>query len=351
VGLGSIGTDARIGPDEIQVTPVDPVSLMTRVNPVPPQLMTADSPVERVGRLLRMEMRLRRRLGSVTGVGAIALLVVLATTAAQCPLLPMVAPAGYSPSQLIFEDRFTGSALDSSKWTTYLGSNGGVWNDGGVLPLPYSGPTAGHPNVAMYGPGQVSVNNGLTLTAQRNTNKWAGTYPWISGIVTTEGKFSLPAGGWYVQVKAQLPDMSQGMWPAIWFMPDKGRSPVPELDQLEGGMLCYCNTPQNKVGSSNYFAPQGQLGAAYGAGTDLTQGMHVYGFEFRPGVSASAFVDGRMVWQVTASHGVTIVGGSYQLMLELEVAGQNASGWHTTTSPWTSAAAMRVAEVQVYALP
>ena len=44
----------------------------------------------------------------------------------------------------------------------------------------------------MFGPSQVELANGLALTAQRNTNQYAPTFPWISGVVTTEGKLSLP---------------------------------------------------------------------------------------------------------------------------------------------------------------
>ncbi len=258
------------------------------------------------------------------------------------------APAGYTNQQMIFDDQFSGTSLDTSKWVTYLGSNGGVWNNNGGLPLPYSGPTAGHYNVAMYGPSQVSVNNGLTLTAQRNTNQWASTYPWISGIVNTESKFSLPATGWYVQAKIQMSDTSQGMWPAIWFMPDTGSSPAVELDGFEGGMLCSCSTSQNLVGSSNYFAPQGQQGNTWNAGTDLSTGYNTYGIQYLPGKSITEYLNGRQVLQVQASSGVTISAGTYELMLQLEVASSTASGWHTVTNSGTPTSTMKVAEVQIY---
>ena len=146
-------------------------------------------------------------------------------------------PAGYTNQQLIFDDRFSGTSLDTTKWTTSLGAQGIVWNDNGRLPAPYSAPNvpaSGSADVAMFGPSQVSVDNGLTLTAQRNTNQYASTYPWISGVVTTEGKFSLPSGGWYVQVKAKMPDMTAGMWPAIWLMPATRTSPVPETGPVRG---------------------------------------------------------------------------------------------------------------------
>ena len=108
----------------------------------------------------------------------------------------------------------------------------------------------------MFGPSQVGVDNGLTLTATPNTNQYAGTYPWLSGAVTTEGKFSLPTTGWYVQVEAKMPDQSQGMWPAIWFYRTRtASSPVPEIDLFEGGFLgpAYSSigTFSNQTGAQN----------------------------------------------------------------------------------------------------
>ena len=146
------------------------------------------------------------------------------------------APAGYTTQQMIFDDQFSGTTLDTTKWNTYLGAQGIVWNDNGSLPAPYSGPNAPiSDEAAMFAPSQVGVDNGLTLTATPNTNQYAGTYPWLSGAVTTEGKFSLPTSGWYVQVKAKMPDQSQGMWPAIWFLPGVSGTASNEVDGYEGG--------------------------------------------------------------------------------------------------------------------
>ena len=78
----------------------------------------------------------------------------------------MPAPAGYTTQQMIFDDQFSGSSLDTTKWNTYLGAQGIVWNDYGSLPAPYSGPNAPITDeAAMFAPSQVGVNNGLTLTA------------------------------------------------------------------------------------------------------------------------------------------------------------------------------------------
>ena len=258
----------------------------------------------------------------------------------------MSAPAGYTNQQLIFDDQFSGTSLDSTKWTTYLGADGVVWNNFGKLPSPYSGNNMpGSFDMSMYAPSQVSVNNGLTLTAQRNTNQYSGTYPWLSGVVTTEGKFTLPTGGWYVQVKAKMPDQSQGMWPAIWFLCGPTCSNDNELDGYEGGWLM---SSPNQIMHSDYFANQGQQQNAYNVSADVTAGYHVYGFQFIPGQSVTAFFDGRQVWQVLASSGITITGEPYEIILELQVAAQQTSGWHTVTAGSTPSSSMDVSEVQAY---
>ncbi len=259
----------------------------------------------------------------------------------------MTPPPGYTSQQLAFDDRFSGTTLDATKWNTYLGAQGKIWDNFGNLPSPYSGPNvpgAGN-EAAMFGPSQVSVSDGLSLTASRNGNQWAGDYPWISGVVTTEGKFSLPNAGWYVQVRARMPDQSQGMWPAIWFLPGVPNTAANEFDGYEGG---WPGPRPNQIMHSDFFADQGQQQSAYDTGADLSAGFHTYGFQFLPGVSVTAFVDGRQVWQVLASSGVTISAEPYEIMLELQIASQQTSGWHTVTNGLTPSSTFSIAEVQAY---
>jgi beta-glucanase (GH16 family) len=192
----------------------------------------------------------------------------------------------------------------------------------------------------------VKVDNGLTLTAQRNTNQYASTYPWISGVVTTEGKFSLPPTGWYVQVKARMPDQSLGMWPAIWFLPGVPGTAFNEIDGYEGGFLG--SGDPNTLMNTNYFADQGQNDQVIPLGFDVNAGYHVYGIQFIPGQSITAYVDERQVYQLLASSNDTITSEPYQIMLELQVATQQTSGWHTATNPSTPTSTMSVAEVQAY---
>ena len=219
-----------------------------------------------------------------------------ANDSARASNVSLSAPAGYTTQQMIFDDQFSGTTLDATKWSAFLGAQGNAWNNHGNLPAPYSGPnTPITENEAMFGPSQVSVDNGLTLTATRNTNQYAGTYPWISGVVTTEGKFSLPMGGWYVQVKAKMPDQTQGMWPAIWFLPGVPGTAANEFDGYEGGFV---GADPNQIMHSTYFADQGQEQKNYSVKSDVTAGYHIYGFRFIPGHSITAYFDGRQVWQV-----------------------------------------------------
>jgi beta-glucanase (GH16 family) len=257
----------------------------------------------------------------------------------------MTVPSGYARSQLIFDDRFAGTSLDTSKWNEYIGAEGQRWDNNGELPFPFSGPnTPVTDEAAMFGPSQVSVNDGLTLTATRNTNQYAPLFPWLSGVVTTEGKFSLPTNGWYVQVKAQMPDQNEGMWPAIWFLPGVSGTPINELDGYEGG---WTGNDPNEIMHSDYFSDQGQRQEAFNVGADVTAGSHVYGFQFLPGKSITAYFDGHQVWQVTASSGVTITPEPYQIILELQVATDQTPS-HTTPTAATPSATMHVAEVQAY---
>ena len=286
--------------------------------------------------------------------GALALnrpIVGMAATSTP-PFGVMSAPAGYTSQQMIFDDQFSGTTLDTTKWNTYLGAEGNVWNNLGSLPWPFSGHNSvahggNGDNLEMYAPSQVSVDNGLRLTAQPNTNRYASTYPWLSGVVTTEGKFLLPTTGWYLQVRAKMPNTSNGMWPSIWFMcGTMTNCPVDnELDGFGGGWL----GSSNDQGESDFFSNQGQRSAVWSTdGLDVSAGYHVYGVQFIPGKSIAVYFDGRLVWQVLASSGTTIVGEPYEIILDLQVASAKTGSWHTVANASTSVSFMDIAEVQAY---
>lgn len=260
----------------------------------------------------------------------------------------LTAPAGYSTKLL--EDQFTGTTLDSSKWVTYMGDRGIRWDNQGALPSPYSGANQpGSSGVALFAPSQVSVNNGLTFTAQRNTNQYASLYPWISGTINTEGKFTLPTtSAWFVQAKIKMPDASQGMWPAMWFLCGVSCTPENELDGWEGGFKELPGIPANRTAHYDYFSNAGEKAAEVDIGTDVSTAYHVYGVEFVPNQFIKYYFDGQVIFTVSAGAGVSIPAEPYEIMLNLQVAADSTSGWHTIPNANTPATNMQVSEVQAY---
>jgi beta-glucanase (GH16 family) len=274
-----------------------------------------------------------------------------ATTTAV-PSGGLSAPAGYTSQQLIFDDQFSGTSLDATKWNTYLGAQGSAWDNNGSLPAPYSGPNVpgAGTDLEMFGPSQVGVDNGLTLTAQRNTNPYSGAYPWISGVVTTEGKFSLPTTGWYVQARIKVPDMTQGLWPSMWFLP-AGPGPSNEIDFVQGGFYGGPGNVDDAPVGAGYFDSAGNNvnEAVPDVGFDASAGYHTYGIQWTPGVGIDEYVDGNLVWTVTESEVPGgIVAQAYEIILDLQVAANADAGWRTVTTATSPGGSMDVAEVQAY---
>jgi hypothetical protein len=81
-------------------------------------------------------------------------------------------------------------------------------------------------------------------------------------------------------------------------------------------------------------------------GKDLSNDYHVYGMEYRPGVSIKMYLDGMLM----ATYTTNIPTGAFTIALSLQVA-QNASSWHTgVTASTPSPSVFAVSDVQVYQL-
>jgi hypothetical protein len=265
-----------------------------------------------------------------------------ATTTTQPPTTSasssgeMAAPAGYTSSQMTFDDSFSGSSLNSSNWTSEL-APGSNWND---EDMPSGDSSAGSNQAAYWAPSQVTVDNGLTLSARQTTSSDAGysKFKWVSGVITS--KFTLPTTGWYVQIRAQMPDTSDGMWPALWFLPSNSAQ---EFDGFEGGWTGNAN----QQGHSDLFLGSGQQQEVWStSGTDITAGYNTYGFQYTPGKSVTVYFNGKQVDQVSSSD---VSSEAYYMLIELQVASSATSGWHTALSSSTpSPSNMNISEVQVY---
>jgi hypothetical protein len=250
----------------------------------------------------------------------------------------MTPPAGYSATQMTFDDTFSGSSLDTN-WTPEL-APGAVWNDES---LPSGDSSAGSNQAAYWAPSQATVDNGLTLSARPTISSdvgFAKGFGWVSGTVTSN--FTLPSTGWYVQIEAQMPDTSDGMWPALWFLP---KSSAQEFDGLEGG---WKGSNPNEQGHSDLFLGSGQQQDVWSTpgGTNITAGYNTYGFQYIPGQSVTTYFNGQKVYSVNSS---SVSAQAYYLIIELQVASSSTSGWHTALSSSTpNPSNMNISEVQVY---
>jgi beta-glucanase (GH16 family) len=260
----------------------------------------------------------------------------------------MAPPAGYSAGQLIFDDQFSGTSLNSAHWNSFMTGQGDqTWNSRG---LPAGDSAAGTQSHQTYfSPSQVTVNNGLTLTMVPDTTYSSLGYGYRSGVVTTGHKFILRSG--YVQIKAKMSDASAGGWPAIWFIDPSSGGSSQEIDLHEGGFTAKGaglpgGTPENNIFVSTYHTPSdSQSDFSYATPKPMNAGFNIYGMEYIPGQSIKTYFNGTLVGSWTQDISTT----PYEIVIWNTQASASTSGFHTTgESPNPSE--LSVAEVQVYAL-
>lgn len=156
-----------------------------------------------------------------------------------------------------------------------------------------------------YVPQNVSVGGGdLTLTSRRQPYRGLG---YTSAAVDTYRKFSFTYGK--VVIRARLPQMGQGMWPALWML-GTGCNPVgqpcpwptraaDEIDIIEA-----VNSP-SKIYMTPHYGPYvgddaGAGSCTYESGTDLSGGFHTYSVVWQAGGHLTWYIDGRQRCQRTA---------------------------------------------------
>lgn len=134
---------------------------------------------------------------------------ILMTTPSPLPAAP---PGTQSSWQMVFEDNFTGSALDRSKWLDAY-----AW-----------GRT--HNYNAYCAPENVIITNGLLRLKAEDKAQYDQEF--TTGVVSTYGKFSTTYG--YIEGRFKVPpgDGETGLWPAFWLIPDDLSWP-PEIDIFE----------------------------------------------------------------------------------------------------------------------
>lgn len=264
----------------------------------------------------------------------------------------LTAPAGFSSSNLVYEENFSGTSLDST-WHPYITSkaaNGWPWNDNGSGGSGPGGQYEADYDIASH----ATVSNGvLNLTATQdpiygvNQGTWQ-TYPVTSGAVSSYGNFEFNGG--YLQISMKAPS-GDGAWPGLWLMPGKGSSSGDnfEIDMQEGGYTGSGNP--NQAFSYHLHTPSGTVGGVVDTGIDLTAGFNTYGINWVPGQSITWYLNGKQIAQVTSAQ-APIPNEPMELIMSNQVANSSASGWHTALDSSTpSSMQMQVDAIQLYQLP
>ena len=262
-------------------------------------------------------------------------------------------PAGFTASDLVFQDDFSGTTLDST-WHPYITSNaanGVPWNTNGA-----GGSGQGNTYDSEYDmPSQVSVNNGtLALTATQKSvvgdiRGSAVTFPVTSGVVSSYGNFEFTGG--YLQISMKAPS-GDGAWPSLWLLPGKSAGNSGdnfEIDMQEGGYKG--SGPANQAFAAHLHTASGTFGKQIDSGIDLTAGFNTYGIDWVPGKSITWYLNGKEMAQVTSAQ-MPIPTEPMELILDNQIANSNTSGWHTTLDSSTPASTqMLINGVQLYQSP
>jgi beta-glucanase (GH16 family) len=262
-------------------------------------------------------------------------------------------PAGFTASDLVFQDDFTGTTLDST-WHNYITSNaakGAPWNSNGA-----GGSGVGNTYDAEYDtPSQVSVNNGtLDITATQkavagDVKGSATTFPVTSGAVSSYGNFEFTGG--YLQISMKAPS-GDGAWPGLWLLPGKGAGNSGdnfEIDMQEGGYTG--SGPANQAFAAHLHTGSGTFGSQVDSGIDLTAGFNTYGIDWVPGKSITWYLNGKQMAQVTSAQ-MPIPTEPMELIMDSQVANSNAAGWHTALDGSSPASTqMLVNGIQLYQSP
>jgi beta-glucanase (GH16 family) len=223
---------------------------------------------------------------------------------------------------LRLDEEFSGSGLDGSVWSA------GWYGRGVTAPV-------SEQEDDCYAPSQVAVGGGvLSLRlAQRSVQCGGGAESYVTGLVSTAGKFSFTYG--LVQARVWVPAAGGKVanWPAVWA--DGKTWPADgEIDIAEGigGRMC---------GHFHDAADPGGVGAGSKSGCPagvFAGGWHTFAVDWEP-AAVTYYYDGVDVGSVRS--GVT----SAPMFLVLDYATGSAGG------PEVAPATMKVDWVRVWQHP
>jgi hypothetical protein len=270
---------------------------------------------------------------------------------------------GPSPrDRVLFQDSFAGHSLNLDHWNPYIcDNNSGGWPWFTKPSVEVGSSAIGDQNgrdAEFDLPSAVRVRDGLTLVTNRGTK--AAGYSWTGSVICSRPVSTRPASSGFgsatvhtsgvtfvdarVEIRAKMPDLTGGQWPAIWFLPAPGNH-GPEIDLFEGGFLNKTVDP-NHLMAVDLFT-DGNRQQFLDCKTDLSADYHTYAMEYRQASSITFFLDSLAVHTYTRN----IPSGPYFIILSNGIASARTASWHTQVSSSTPAInMMQVSSVRVLAL-
>jgi beta-glucanase (GH16 family) len=226
-----------------------------------------------------------------------------------------VATAAYSTqwvANMIWNDEFSGSALDRTKWVVsddkydHANNSGSCFNNEAQAYIDNEGCGAGTSTLCEY-------NDYLHLIARYYPNAPNGcghTTNYVSARLTTKTKFDMNPGmgnhGLRIEARINFPQIVTGSWPAFWMLGSDARQwPNPgsvywpqsgEMDIAEWGSAW---STSQEISTIHYASAlpvtydgqnHAQLGSFWSPAINSTD-FHVYGLEWTPS-SIAFFLDG-----------------------------------------------------------
>lgn len=191
---------------------------------------------------------------------------------------PLATNQGVDLSQydLVFNDEFESTILDSNKWNTALtwGPDLVVYNQLQYYVDIQNSPDFGYDPFVLDGE-MLSIRAIETPDTLRSA---ANEQPWLSGALTTADKFDFTYG--YVEARIDT-QAGSGLWPAFWMLSSEFTGLKPELFIMEGDGA----RPDSIFHNYNYTDVDGNLrspGQWEVASLDYSRGFHKVGVAWSP---------------------------------------------------------------------
>ncbi len=228
----------------------------------------------------RTPLRLSRRTRLVALAAALLLVVLGAVVAVRAVQEERVERDGWA---LRWQDEFDGDALDWFRWNAQ------------------DVQSPRNQELQYYTPNDVSVEDGhLRLSSHRASFRGRA---FTSGAVDTHGKFSFTYGR--VEVRARLPEMGQGIWPAVWMLgnacnPLGDPCPWPTPTAAEIDIVEVVNDPTALYLNVHHGSTVGtseSSGFVAKPVPDLSERFHTFAIEWEPGGVVRWYLDDEQLAQ------------------------------------------------------